>query len=103
MAVQAQLYSGNYLGLPTMCSLQDLSLNPVLGVDDNINAHLFGLQTAHQQAQFHVSHGVYPSSSSSSDLSFLRMAFPQALDAQMELQRQELECILQSQVKQNHP
>lgn len=88
MAVQAHLNSGNYLGLPTnMCSLQDLTFNPVLGIDDD--THFFG----HQQAQLHLNNnGVYSSSSSDS---LLRTAFP--LEAQMELQRQELECILQLQ------
>lgn len=107
MAVQAYLYSGN-TGLSSNCALQDWSFNPLLGVEDDGHDLCFGLQTTQQQTQFHVhqgaqnytttgfdcNHGVYTSSSSSSNR-FLRMA----LDAQLELQRQELESILQSQVR----
>ncbi|KAH7523485.1 probable BOI-related E3 ubiquitin-protein ligase 2 [Ziziphus jujuba] len=101
MAVQAQFYSGNP-GLPSICGLQDWSLDPVSGVEDGVR---FGTRQTPQQTQFHLqqgsqnlafdcNHGVSPCSSCNS---VLRVAFSQALDAQLELQRQELECILQLQ------
>ncbi|PON93929.1 SBP (S-ribonuclease binding protein) family protein [Trema orientale] len=106
MAAQAHLYSGN-MGLSAMCALQDYSLmNPALGVDEDGGLSCFGLQTTQQQTQFHLhqgaqnystgfdcNHGVHSPFSSSSSNMFLRMA----LDAQLELQRQELDSILQSQ------
>ncbi|KAL0016949.1 hypothetical protein SO802_004018 [Lithocarpus litseifolius] len=99
MAVQAQFYSEN-MGLP-MCGLQD----PAFGVVDDLRFSFqypqqatthFHLPQSTQKLALDYNEGVSFSSSSTCN-SFHPMAFLQSLDAQFELHRHEINCILQLQ------
>lgn len=92
MAVQAHLYSGNP-GLPTVCGFED---GVCFGGLQSHHQTRFPLYQGTQNLGFHCGHGVSPCSSCNN---FLRLAFSQAMDAQFELQRQELDCVLQVQVR----
>jgi hypothetical protein len=104
MAVQAQFFSEN-MGLP-MCGLHDPnSLGVVDHHDRRFSIHQYPQQITH----FHLPHTTTQklavhcnnegiSTLSSSCNSFPPMAFFQSLDAQFELQRQEINYILQFQV-----
>ena len=102
MAVQAQLYPEN-MGLPLpMCGLQDWMVNPAPGVPSFEVDFCFSLQDPSQQTvSFHLQQNAQnlASASSSTCDTFLPMALSQSLDAQLEIQRQELDCILQLQVR----
>lgn len=105
MAVQAQLHPDN-LGLP-MCGLQDWVVNNPLPSTDAADL-CFSFQN-HPQYQQHLlprqnmtafdcNRGAC-SSASTSGSCFVSMSLSQCLHAQLELQRQEIDCILQIQVK----
>lgn len=96
MAVQAQFYPEN-MDFP-LCGLQDTAF----GFVDDLRFSLqypqqthFHLQRSAQKFGVDYNEGV---SSSSSCNSFAPMAFFQSLDAQFELQSQEIDRILQIQV-----
>lgn len=102
MAIQAQLYPENF-GLP-MCGLQDwMLINPISSFEpDQIG---FASQepplTSHLQQPPQTfpphRHKAALSCSSSSSSTCGTMALPQSLAAQLEMQRQEIDCILQLQ------
>ncbi|KAL5557841.1 hypothetical protein UlMin_034052 [Ulmus minor] len=101
MAVQAKFSSGN-MGLSSICGLQDWPQNPLLLVENNIGVGLpsspqipFHLRPRNQNLGFDCSNGISPCSSSPNV--FSEVGFLQALDSQLESQKQELECILQFQ------
>ncbi|XVF63654.1 hypothetical protein PTKIN_Ptkin09bG0104100 [Pterospermum kingtungense] len=105
MAVQAhELYPEN-MGLPSpMCGLQDWMVNPAPAVPSFEADFCFGaLQDPSQEmVPFHLLQNAQNLASASSSSSttcdtFLSMALSQSLDAQLEMQRQELDCILQVQ------
>ncbi|KAK8483178.1 hypothetical protein V6N11_014250 [Hibiscus sabdariffa] len=93
MAVQAHLYPEN-LGLPLpMPGLQDW----ILSFDADI---CFNLQGHPQQTlPFHLDQKAQNLASSSTCDDFLSTSLSQSLDAQLEVQRQELDCILQLQAR----
>lgn len=93
MAVQAHLYSGNPGLLPTICGFED---GVCFGGLQGPHQTQFPLYQGTQNLGFHCNHGISPCLSCNS---FLRLAFSQAMDAQFELQRQELDSILQLQVR----
>lgn len=110
MAVQAHLYSKNQMGsLPNMCGLQDCTLQQQNGssliVDDDICFSTLQNFPQHQ-TQFLLNHEIHNfgfdsnqgicSVSNCNNCS--HNSFSQALNAQLEFQRQELQCFLQLQV-----
>ncbi|KAG8492145.1 hypothetical protein CXB51_015623 [Gossypium anomalum] len=106
MAVQSQLYPENLGLLPwPMCALQDW-MPPIPAPPQPV--FRFSLQQPSQNTlPFHLQQNARnlasTSSPSSSSLSmcdnFLSMTLSQALDAQLEVQRQELDCILHFQAR----
>ncbi|MBA0809869.1 hypothetical protein Gohar_001901 [Gossypium harknessii] len=106
MVVQSQLYPENLGLLPwPMCALQDW-MPPIPAPPQPV--FCFSLQQPAQNTlPFHIQQNAHnlasTSSPSSSSLSmcdnFLSMTLSQALDAQLEVQRQELDCILHFQAR----
>ncbi|MBA0868628.1 hypothetical protein Goshw_016638 [Gossypium schwendimanii] len=106
MVVQSQLYPENLGLLPwPMCALQDW-MPPIPAPPQPV--FCFSLQqTAQNTLPFHIQQNAHnlasTASPSSSSLSmcdnFLSMTLSQALDAQLEVQRQELDCILHFQAR----
>ncbi|TYH11669.1 hypothetical protein ES288_A06G003700v1 [Gossypium darwinii] len=104
MVVQSQVYPENLGLLPwPMCALQDW-MQPIPAPPQPV--FCFSLQQPSQNTlPFHLQQNAHnlasTSSPSSSSLSmcdnFLSMTLTQALDAQLEVQRQELDCILHFQ------
>ncbi|KAG6774747.1 hypothetical protein POTOM_022116 [Populus tomentosa] len=104
MAVQAQLYPER-LGLLPICGIQDcLFNNPVSGLEPGLG---FVFQETQQQSLFLEHHssqnfgfdctiGAAPSSSTTRDSS-LSMSLSQYLDVQLDMQRREVDCMLQFQ------
>ncbi|KAG8493697.1 hypothetical protein CXB51_011667 [Gossypium anomalum] len=101
MAVQAPLYAEN------MCGVQDWMVNPAPAL---IPSSYFTLQDPSRYTlPFHLQQNghnlaVASSSSSSSSASdaFVSVALSQSLDAQLEMQRQELDCVLRLQARIHH-
>ncbi|MBA0624068.1 hypothetical protein Godav_009476 [Gossypium davidsonii] len=99
MAVQAPLYAEN------MCGVQDWMVNPAPAL---IPSSYFTLQDPSRYTlPFHLqqnAHNLAVASSSSSSASdtFVSVALSQSLDAQLEMQRQELDCVLRLQARIHH-
>ncbi|MBA0746151.1 hypothetical protein Gogos_008693 [Gossypium gossypioides] len=100
MAVQAPLYAEN------MCGVQDWMVNPAPAL---IPSSYFTLQDPsrytlplHLQQNAHNLAVASSSSSSSASDAFVSVALSQSLDAQLEMQRQELDCVLRLQARIHH-
>lgn len=92
MAVQAHLYSGN----PSLPTVPGFEGGACFGGLQNPLQTQFPLHQVTQNQRFDCCYGVAPCSGCHS---FLRVAFSQAMDAQLALQTQELDCILDLQVR----
>ncbi|CAK7346151.1 unnamed protein product [Dovyalis caffra] len=106
MAVQAQLYPER-LGLLPVCGLQDCMFNnPVLGLEADFGfafqepqqQNLFLEQQNSQNFGFDCNIGGSSSSSTTCDSSF-STSLSQYLDVQLDMQRREVDCMLQLQAE----